>query len=106
MLVLKGNAGKSQVLFAIKNMYDDSFIMIYDNDFLTIEDSHVASPNDGTIEELCNYVKTEVYKEDRSRTMIIIYTNLHESEVGDIKQMLETFETDGYCRCGIVMCKE
>ena len=48
----------------------------------------------------------EIRKEDKCKEMLIVYTNLSEADTFAIKDMVEELEDEGFCRYGIVMCKE
>lgn len=106
MLVLKGNVGKSVVLQSLIESYPDSYAIVYDKEpVFTIETCYVSS-KDFNLEDLCDSIKREIESECRSRTMIIVYTNLHESEIDCVKSLMEKFEAGHFCRWSIVMCKE
>lgn len=106
MLVLKGNVGKSVVLQSLIESYPDSYAIVYDNEPIrTIETCYVSS-KDFNLEDLCDSIKREIESECRSRSMIIVYTNLLEIEIDCVKSLVEKFEAGHFCRWGVVMCKE
>lgn len=105
MLVLKGNVGKSVVLQSLIESYPDAYAIVYDNETIgTLETLFVSSKHYG-LEELCDSIKQDIQSECKSRSMIIVYTNLPEDEIESIKNLVEKLEADHFCRYGIVMCK-
>lgn len=58
------------------------------------------------LEDLCDSIKREINSECRSRSMIIVYTNLPENEIDCVKSLVEKLEVERFCRWGVVMCKE
>ena len=106
MLVLKGNAGKSIVLQSLIESNKDAYAIVYDKESIgTLETLFVSSKHYG-LEELCDSIKKDIQSECKSRSIIIVYTNLPEEEIRCIKNLVEKLETDRFCRFGIVMCKE
>jgi len=106
MLVLKGNVGKSVVLQSLIESYPDSYTIVYDKEPIgTIPTCYVSS-KEFNLEDLCESIKREIESECKSRPMIIVYTNLSESEIGCIKSLVEKFESDHFYRWGVVMCRE
>ena len=106
MLVLKGNVGKSVVLQSLIESYQDAYTIVYDTESIgTLETLFVSSKHYG-LEELCDGIKRDIESECKSRSMIIVYTNLPEAEIGCVKELVEKLEADRLCRFGIVMCKE
>lgn len=106
MLVLKGNAEKLVVLQSLIESYPDSYTIVYDKEPIRTLKTCYVSSNDYNLEDMCDGIKREIEREDRSRSMIIVYTNLPESEIDSIKSLVEKFESGHFCRWGIVMCKE
>lgn len=106
MLVLKGNVGKSVVLQSLIESYPDSYAIVYDKEPINTIPTCYISSKEFNLEDLCGSIKREIESECRSRSMIIIYTNLPESEIDYIKSLVGKFESDHFCRWGIVMCKE
>lgn len=105
MLVLKGNVGKFVVLQLLIESYPDSYTIIYDNEPIgTIETCYISS-KDFNLEGLCDSIKREIESEYRQRSMIIVYTNLPESEIDCVKSLMEKFEAEHFCRWSVVMCK-
>ena len=105
MLVLKGNVGKSVVLQSLIESYQDAYVMVYDTESIgTLETLFVSSKHYG-LEELCDDIKRDIESECKSRSMIIVYTNLLEAEIESVKNLVEKLEEDHFCRYGIVMCK-
>ena len=95
MLVLKGNVGKSVVLQSLMESYQDVYVIVYDKEMI------------GTLETL--FVSSEqkdIQSECKSRSMIIVYTNLPEADIECIKNLVTKLEMDHFCRYGIVMCKK
>ena len=106
MLVLKGNVGKSVVLQSLIESYSDSYAIVYDKEPIgTILTCYVSS-KEFNLEDLCESIKREIESECKSKSMIIVYTNLPESEIDCVKSLVEKFESDHFCRYGVVMCKE
>ena len=107
MLVLRGNVGKSIILQSLIESYQDAYTIVYDKEPIgELETLFVSSEHYG-LEELCDSIKNDIESECKlSRSMIIVYTNLSEAEIGCVKNLLEKLETDHFCRYGIVMCKE
>ena len=106
MLVLKGNIGKSVVLQSLMESNKDAYAMVYDTESIgTLETLFVSSKHYG-LEALCDSIKKDIQGECKSRSMIIVYTNLPEAEIGCVKNLVEKLEADHFCRYGIVMCKE
>lgn len=106
MLVLKGNVGKSVVLQSLIESYPDSYGIIYDKEPISTVEACYVSSKEFNLEDLCDSIKREIKSECKSRSMIIVYTNLSESEVDCIKSLVGKFESDHFCRWGVVMCKE
>lgn len=106
MLVLKGNVGKSVVLQSLIESYPDSYAIVYDKEPISTIPTCYVSSKEFNLEDLCESIKREIESECKSRSMIIVYTNLLESEVDCIKSLVEKFESDHFCRWGIVMCIE
>lgn len=106
MLVIKGSVGKSVVLQSLIESYQDSYVIVYDEESIgTLETLFVSSKN-YNLEELCESIKRDIQSESKSRSMIIVYTNLPESEITCVKTLVEKLEANHFCRYGIVMCKE
>ena len=104
MLVLKGNVGKSVVLQSLMESYQDAYVMVYDTESIgALETLFVSSKHYG-LDELCDGIKRDLESECKSRSMIIVYTNLPEAEIGCVKNLVEKLEADHFCRYGIVMC--
>lgn len=79
--------------------------MVYDAESIgTLETLFVSSKRYG-LEELCDSIKKDIQSECKSRSMIIVYTNLPEEEIGCVKDLVEKLEADHFCRYGIIMCK-
>lgn len=106
MLVLKGNVGKSVVLQSLIESYSDSYAIIYDKEPINTIPTYYVSSKEFNLEDSCDSIKREIENECRLRSMIIVYTNLPESEVNCIKSLVEKFESDHFCRWGVVTCKE
>lgn len=106
MLVLKGNVGKSIVLQSFIKSYPDSYAIVYDKESIDTIPTCYVSSNEFNLEDLCESIKREIESECRSRSMIIVYTNLPESEIDCVKSLVKKFESDQFCRWGIVMCRE
>ena len=106
MLVLKGNVGKSVVLQSLMESYQDVYVIVYDKEMIgTLETLFVSSEHYG-LEELCDSIKKDIQSECKSRSMIIVYTNLPEADIECIKNLVTKLEMDHFCRYGIVMCKK
>lgn len=106
MLVLKGNVGKSVVLQSLMESYQDTYAIVYDKEMIgTLETLFVSSEHYG-LEELCDSIKKDIQSECKSRSMIIVYTNLPEADIECIKNLVAKLEMDHFCRYGIVMCKK
>lgn len=106
MMVLTGNVGKSVVLQSLVETHNDIYALVYDESSVSIvETLHVSSKEFG-IEELCDSIRRDVCSESGRKEVVVIYTNLHESDTFAIKDLIEELEQDGFCRYGIVMCKE
>ncbi len=106
MLVLKGRPGKSKILDAIKEKYKDSFIVIYGKGRFNVHDSYVINPNNKNIEELCSWVLQKIHKSEKIVPIVAVYTDLSENEIFNIEKMIKNLEKDGYCKYGVIMCKE
>lgn len=106
MLVLKGDVGKSVVLQSLIELYQDAYAIVYDTDVIGTLETIFVSSKYYSLKGLCNTIKRDIQSECKSRSMIIVYTNLPESEVGCVKNLVEKLESDHFCRYGIVMCKE
>ena len=106
MLVLKGNVGKSVVLQSLIESNPDSYSNVYDKEPINTIPTCYVSSKEFNLEDLCESIKREIESECKSKSMIIVYTNLPESEVNCIKSLVEKFESDHFCRWGVVMCKE
>lgn len=106
MLVLKGNVGKSVVLQSFIESYPNSYAIVYDREPINTIPTCYVSSKEFNLEDLCDIIKKEIESECRSRSMIIVYTSLPESEIGCVKSLVEKFESDHFCRWGVVMCKE
>ncbi len=105
MLLLKGNVGKSVVLQSLIASYPDSYAIVYDKEMIgTLGTLFVSSEYYG-LKELCDSVKKDIQSECKSRSMIIVYTNLLEAEIDCVKNLVEKLEMEHFCRYGIVMCK-
>lgn len=106
MLVLKGNVGKSVVLQSLIESNKDAYAIVYDKEMIgALETLFVSSKHYG-LDELCDGIKRDIESECKSRSMIIVYTNLPEAEISCVKNLVEKLETEHFCRFGIVMCKE
>lgn len=66
----------------------------------------LVSSKEFNLEDLCDSIKREINSECRSRSMIIVYTNLPENEIDCVKSLVEKLEVERFCRWGVVMCKE
>ena len=106
MLVLKGNVGKSVVLQSLIESYPDSYAIVYDKETIRTVETYCVSSKDFNLEDLCDGIKREIESECRSRSMIIVYTNIPESEINCVKSLVEKLESSHFCRWGVVMCKE
>lgn len=106
MMVLTGNVGKSVVLRSLVESYNDIYALVYDESPIpVIETLYISSKYFG-IEELCESIRRDICNEHRGREFVVVYTNLCESDTFAIKDLIEELEQDGFCRYGIVMCKE
>lgn len=106
MMVLTGNVGKSVVLQSLIETHNDIYALVYDeNPILVVESLYISSKDFG-IEELCDSIRRDICSEHGRRELIVVYTNLHEADTFAIKDLIEELEQDGFCRYGIVMCKE
>ena len=76
MLLLKGNVGKSVVLQSLIESYPDSYAIIYDKEPIRTVNACYISSKDFNLEDLCESIKREIESECKSRSMIIVYTNL------------------------------
>lgn len=106
MLVLKGNVGKSVVLQSLIESYPDSYAIVYDKEPIRTVETYYVSSKDFNLEDLCDGIKREIESECRSRSMIIVYTNIPESEINCVKSLVEKLESSHFCRWGVVMCIE
>ncbi len=106
MLVVKGNVGKSVVLQSLIEFYQDSYAIVYDTEPIATLETLFVSSKHYKKEELCDGIKRDIQSECKSKSMIIVYTNLPESEIACVKNLVEKLEEDHFCRYGIVMCKE
>lgn len=106
MLILKGNVGKSVVLQSLIESYPDSYAIVYDKESINTIPTCYVSSKEFNLEDLRESIKREIEGECKSRSMIIVYTNLPESEIDCVKSLVEKFESDHFCRWGIVMCRE
>lgn len=106
MMVLTGNAGKSVVLQSLVETHNDIYALVYDESSIPIVETLYVSSKDFGIEELCESIRRDVCTKQGHRELIVIYTNLHEADTFAIKDLIEELEQDGFCRYGIVMCKE
>ena len=98
MLVLKGNVGKLVVLQSLIESYPDLYAIVYDKEPInTIPTCYVLS-KDFNLEDLFDSIKREIESECKSRSMIIVYTNLPEIEIDCVKSLVEKFESDHFCR--------
>ncbi len=106
MLVLKGNVGKSVVLQSLIESYQDAYVIVYDTEPIGTLETLFVSSKHYKLEELCDSIKRDIQSECKSRSMVIVYTNLHENKIDCIKNLVKKFEDEHFCRYGIVMCKE
>lgn len=106
MMVLTGNVGKSVVLQSLVETHNDIYALVYDESSIqTVETLYISSNYFG-IEELCDNIRRDICSESGRKELVVIYTNLHESNTSAIKDLIEELEQDGFCRYGIVMCRE
>ena len=106
MLVLTGNKGKSVVLQSLVNSNPDHYAIVYDREPIATLDTLFVSSVHYRMMEFVEMLSKEVRSECKCREMLIVYTNLSEADTFAIKDMIEELEDEGFCRYGIVMCKE
>lgn len=106
MMVLTGNVGKSVVLQSLVEAYNDIYALVYDESPIPTVGTLYVSSKDFGIEQLCDSIRRGVCIKQGRRELVVIYTNLHEADTFAIKDLIEELEQDGFCRYGIVMCKE
>lgn len=107
MITIKGQTCKSIILDDLSKS-KSNIIYVYNKEQLMLESYYVSS-NDFTIQQLIDSVKMDMinnYNNENEPTYLIIYTNNTETEVKPIKKFLKEMEDNGFCRIGIVMCKE
>lgn len=106
MMVLTGNVGKSIVLQSLVETHSNIYALVYDESSIPVVETLYISSKDFGIEELCESIRRDIYSEQGRRELLVVYTNLHEADTFAIKDLIEELEQDGFCRYGIVMCKE
>lgn len=106
MLVLSENKGKSVVLQSLVNSNPDHYAIVYDREHIATLDTLFVSSAHTRMLDFVEMLSKEIRKEDKCREFLIVYTNLSEADAFVIKDMVEELEDEGFCRYGIVMCKE
>lgn len=106
MMVLTGNVGKSVVLQSLVETHNDIYALVYDESSIPVVETLYVSSKDFGIEELCDSIRRDVCSECGCKELVVVYTNLHEADTFAIKDLIEELENDGFCRFGILMCRE
>ena len=106
MLVLTGNKGKSVVLQSLVNSNPDHYAIVYDIEPIATLDTLFVSSVYTRMSDFVEMLSKEIRKEDKCIEFLIVYTNLSETDTFAIKDIVEELEDEGFCRYGIVMCKE
>ena len=106
MLVLTGNKGKSVVLQSLVNSNPDHYTIVYDIEPIATSDTLFVSSVYTRMSDFVEMLSKEIRKEDKCIEFLIVYTNLSEADTFAIKDIVEELEDEGFCRYGIVMCKE
>ena len=106
MLVLTGNKGKSVVLQSLVNSNPDHYAIVYDIEPIATLDTLFVSSVNTKMLDFIEMLSKEIRKEDKCIEFLIVYTNLSETDAFAIKDIVEELEDEGFCRYGIVMCKE
>lgn len=105
MIKIIANKGKYNMLERIVATSPKSFTVFYKGNMTpSIQDCYIIDDEDATVSELMDFIVSET--ENKSYPCMIIYTNLCEREVEDLKKFLEDMEKIGRCVYGILMCKE
>ncbi len=105
MLILKGKKGKSIVIHALSKTVYDACIYVFDRMPLSVTNTVFVSSNYNDLNILCEMVENDITSEYREREMLIIYTDLPEDELDDVKRLLLDLEERQFCRNTVLACR-
>lgn len=103
MLKLTGKTGKSLVVEAIQNRFNNSRVYSY-NDYMvpTMECYHVDS-DECSVDEFCEFVYQDILKLEKEKPLndvIVIYTNLQQIE--EIEKLAVKLESEYLVRMVVI----
>ena len=103
MLKLTGKTGKSLVVEAIQNRFNNSRVYSY-NDYMvpTMECYHVDS-DECSVDEFCEFVYQDILKLEKEKPLndaIVIYTNLQQIE--EIEKLAVELESEYLVRMVVI----
>ena len=103
MLKLTGKAGKSLVVEAIQNRFNNLRIYSY-NEYMvpTMESYHVDS-DECSVDEFCEFVYQDILKLEKEKPLndaIVIYTNLQQIE--EIEKLAVELESEYLVRMVVI----
>ncbi len=105
MLVLKGKKAKSIVIHALAKTVQDICIYVFDRTPLSVTNTVFVSSNYNDLNILCEMVENDITSDYREREMLVVYTDLAEEELNDVKKLLLDLEERQFCRVTVLTCR-
>ncbi|MGN0159613.1 MAG: hypothetical protein ACI39W_10875 [Brotaphodocola sp.] len=105
MLLLKGKRGKSIVIHGLAKTVSDVHIYVFDRMPLSVQNTIYVSSNYNDLNTLCEMVKNDMTEEYTEKEMLVIYTELPEKELDDVKALLLDLEERQFCRNTVLTCR-
>ena len=105
MLILKGKRGKSVVINGLAKTVNDVHIYVFDRMPLSVINTVFVSSNYNDMTTLCEMVENDMTEEYTEKEMLVIYTELPEEELDDVKNLLLDLEERQFVRNTVLACR-
>lgn len=105
MLILKGKRGKSVVINGLAKTVGDIHIYVFDRMPLSVINTVFVSSNYNDLNTLCEMVENDMTSDYTEKDMLVIYTELPEEELDDVKSLLLDLEERQFFRNTVLACR-
>lgn len=105
MLILKGKRGKSVVINGLAKTVNDIHIYVFDRMPLSVINTVFVSSNYNDLITLCEMVENDMTEEYTEKEMLVIYTELPEEDLDDVKNLLLDLEERQFVRNTVLACR-
>lgn len=104
MLILKGKRGKSVVINGLAKTVNPIFIYVFDRMPLSVTNTIFVSSNYNNLNTLCEMIETDMTSDYTEKEMLVVYTELPEEELDDVKALLNDLEERQFFRNTVLAC--